>query len=205
MVARARTGHHVWVILAASSLLWSMFLVAAPEPAAPVPDAAYTRRVNWIARGVGVGIRQGLWGAGFGQSLHVDVPFGRRVGQFAGLRVHGMVVHPTSLVDYDRYDPVVFGALELFGRSPVMAGLVRLYGGGGVFAGGRPRPTAQGRAWGIAGGGHLGIEFFAWPRSSFSVEIGGQGPVHALDLDAGASVLGGINFYLGRDPDRARR
>lgn len=167
-----------------------------PAPVAPVPDAAYADRVNRAARGIGIGIHQGLWGTGFGQRLHVDLPFGRRVGQFWGLRVQGTIVHPMR--DFGRYDPVVFGGVEMFGRSPVMAGIVRIYGGGGVFIGGRPLPTDEGRAWGLAGGGHMGIEAFSTPRMSFSIEVGGQGPVHALNLDAGASVMGGMNFYFGR-------
>jgi hypothetical protein len=182
-----------------SSIALPLLLLAPssdPAPVAPMPDAAYADRVNRAARGVGVGLHQGLWGSGFGQRLHVDLPFGRRVGQFWGLRVQGTFVHPDR--HFDRWDPVAFGGLEMFGRSPVMAGIVRVYGGGGVFAGGRPLPTSEGRRWGISGGGHMGIEVFSMPRMSFSVEVGGQGPVHALNLDAGASVMGGVNFYLGR-------
>ena len=66
------------------------------------------------------------------------------------------------------------------------------------FVGGRPFPTAEGSDYGIAGGGHMGLEVFVTPRMSFSVEVGGQGPVHALDHDAGAHVLGGFAFYFGR-------
>jgi hypothetical protein len=167
-----------------------------PEPVAPVLDAAYSSRVNRRARGLGIGLNQGLWGQSFGQSLHLDIPFGRRVGQFFGMRVQGTFVHAPARTP--GWDPTVFGGLELFGRSPVMGGVVRIYGGGGVFAGGRPLPTDRGRHWGVAGGGHMGIEAFAQPFMSFSVEIGGQGPVHALGYDAGASVMGGINFYFGR-------
>lgn len=124
-----------------SVLLLSLALVSDPEPVAPVPDASYSLRVNRAARGVGIGIRQGLWGSGFGQSLHVDVPFGKRVGQFFGMRLQGTVDYPM----HGPFDPVVFGGLEIFGRSPVIGGIARVYGGGGVFAGGRPHPTADGR------------------------------------------------------------
>jgi len=165
-----------------------------PEPVAPVADAAYSQAVNRSARGLGFGIDQGIYGGAFGQRLHLDVPFGRRVGQFFGLRVQGTVAYNVR----GAFDPVAMGGLELFGRSPVMGGIVRVYGGGGVFVGGRFAPGVEGRRFGIAGGGHMGIEAFAMPRMSFSVEIGGQAPVHALGLDAGASVLGGINFYFGR-------
>lgn len=171
-----------------------------PEPVAPVLDRAYSLRVNRRARGVGIGLRQGLWGNAFGQSLHIDVPFGRRVGQFFGARVQGTIAHSTSELDdgSERWDPVTFGGLELFGRSPVMGGVVRIYGGGGLFVGARPIPTPDGKKFGIGGGGHMGIEAFANDRMSFSVEVGGQSPVHGLSHDAGASVMGGINFYFGR-------
>jgi len=169
---------------------------ARPEPVAPVLDREHSLRVNRRARGLGIGVSQGLWGRSFTQQLRLDIPFGVRVGQFFGLRAHGTFVH--SAPGDAAFDPVVFGGLELFGRSPVMGGVVRIYGGGGVFAGARPNPTDRGRRWGISGGGHMGIEAFASPRMSFSVEIGGQGNVHALGLDAGPSVMGGVNFYFGR-------
>ena len=51
---------------------------------------------------------------------------------------------------------------------------------------------------GASGGGHMGLEAFATPRMSVSVEIGGQGAVHGLGLDGGASVMGGVNFWFGR-------
>lgn len=165
-----------------------------PEPVAPVADAAYSQAVNRSARGLGLGIHQGLYGSAFAQRLHLDVPFGRRVGQFFGLRVQGTVGYNVR----GAFDPVAFGGVELFGRSPVMGGLVRIYGGGGVFVGGRFAPRVEGARLGVAGGGHMGIEAFATPRMSFSVEVGGQAPVHALGLDAGASVMGGINLYFGR-------
>ena len=181
-------------------LLSTLAAVPAPEPIAPLPDQAYATDVNRRARGLGLGFAQGYWGGAFGQSLRADIPFGKRVGQFFGLRLHATVVHSSSTLSdgRKRYDPTLFGGAELFGRSPVMGGLVRAYGGGGVFVGGRPFPTAEGSDYGIAGGGHMGLEVFVTPRMSFSVEVGGQGPVHALDHDAGAHVLGGFAFYFGR-------
>ena len=195
----------------ASQLLLSTLTLAHPDagsevaarsddPVAPIADRSYSLRVNRRARGVGLGFRQGLWGKGFGQSLHLDIPFGRRVGQFFGTRVHGTIVHASSeLADGgERWDATAFGGLELFGRSPVMGGIVRIYGGGGIFVGGRPYPTSEGARYGIAGGGHMGIEAFASPLMSFMIEVGGQGPTHGLSHDAGASVVGGMAFYFGR-------
>ncbi|MEM6995778.1 MAG: hypothetical protein AAF721_35035 [Myxococcota bacterium] len=171
-----------------------------PEPVAPVPDRDYSLRVNRRARGLGIGFSQGLWGRGFGQTLRFDIPFGRRVGQFFGARLAGTIVHAEStLADgAKRWDPSVFGAVELFGRSPVMGGIVRVYGGGGLHFGGRPVPTPQGAKVAVGGGGHMGIEAFASPRVAFSVEIGGQRGVHGLGHDGGASVMGGVNLYFGR-------
>ncbi|MCX4239273.1 hypothetical protein OEB96_01510 [Paraliomyxa miuraensis] len=165
-----------------------------PDIVAPMPDARYSVMVNRRARGVGLGFHQGLWGRGLGQSLHLDVPFGRRTGQFFGMRLAGTVVHGEA---EGRYDPVGFGHVELFGRSPVIAGVVRAYGGGGVLIGGRLHPEITGPRYGLAGGGHFGLEAFIAPRVSISMEVGAQGPVHALGLDAGARVVGGVNVWLG--------
>jgi hypothetical protein len=184
-------------LLLLTSLAMARATPRGPEPVAPVLDQAYSTRVNRRARGLGFGLRQGLWGPGnFAQSLHLDIPFGRVIGQFFGMRVHATFVHPPH--DTPGWDPTLFGGVELFGRSPVIGGVVRIYGGGGLFVGGRPLPTSLGRHWGISGGGHMGIEAFAAPMMSFSVEVGGQGNVHALGYDAGPSVMGGINFYFGR-------
>ncbi len=187
-------------MLATLLLHTTLAAVPAPEPVAPVPDQEYSTAVNRRARGFGLGFSQGYWGGAFGQSLRADIPFGKRVGQFFGLRVHGTVVHSRSTLDdgRERYDPSIFGGVELFGRSPVIGGIVRAYGGGGVFAGGRPLPTPDGSNYGIGGGGHMGIEAFLNPSMSFSIEVGGQAPVHALDHDAGAHVMGGMTFYFGR-------
>ena len=171
-----------------------------PEPVAPVLDRAYSLKVNRYARGIGIGFHQGLWGEGFGQRLHLDLPFGRRIGQFFGARVSGTLVHLESprAGGGSRWDPSVFGGVELFGRSPVWGGILRVYGGGGVYVGGRPNPTPEGARYAVGGGGHMGIEAFAAPRVGFSIEVGGQSPIHGLLRDGGASVMGGVNLYFGR-------
>ena len=171
-----------------------------PEPVAPTLDREYSLKVNRYARGIGIGMHQGLWGDGFGQRLHLDLPFGRRIGQFFGARVSGTLVHLESPLPGggNRWDPSVFGGVELYGRSPVWGGILRVYGGGGVYFGGRPNPTPQGARYAVGGGGHMGIEAFAAPRVAFSIEVGGQSPIHGLYRDGGASVMGGVNFYFGR-------
>jgi hypothetical protein len=159
----------------------------------PMPTREYVEGMNRRARGVGLGYDNGLWGQGFMQGLKVDIPFGKRVGQFLGLRVRSMFVHTTE----DAYDPVINSGLELFGRGPVFYGIVRMYGGGGCWIGIRPVPTDEGGTWAITGGGHVGFELFYVSRSSFTFEFGGQGSGHHLDLDAGASVVAGVALYLG--------
>lgn len=158
-------------------------------------DERYIDRINRNLRGVGVGFDQGLWGSGFGQSLKVSIPFGKRVGQFFGLRVRGLAVYGPG----QGLDPVFGGGLEIFGRTPVFLGLLRAYGGGGAWATTRPLiPEGDTTARsGIGGGGHFGLEIVISPRTTFTFEIGGQSPTHARGLDGGASVTGGIMLYLG--------
>ncbi len=165
-----------------------------PDVIAPLPDLDYAMRVNRYARGVGIGFNQGIWGEGFGQSLSVDLPFGRRIGQFFGARLAGTFVH----VRGDKgYDPVGFGHIDLFGRSPVMAGLVRAYGGGGIRLGGHVTPANRAESFAFTGGGYFGLELFAAPRVSFNVEVGVQGPIHVAALDAGGSATAGVKIWLG--------
>ena len=108
------------------------------------------------------------------------------------------------------YDPVVMPSIEFFYRTPVLGGIVRLYGGGGFWVGFRPfamdvddpatdlDETAVMNSIPFVGGGHYGMEIFAKPNKAFFIEIGGQGPAHALWVDAGASILAGSVWYLGK-------
>jgi hypothetical protein len=160
-----------------------------------MPTPEYVESINEKWRGFGIGYDNGLWGRGFAQGIKLDIPFGLRVGQFIGLRIRSVIVHP--LEHGAPYDPVFDNGIEIFGRGPVLLGVLRLYGGGGVWVGIRPSPTAEGRSWGIGGGGHVGIEGRMAERVSLTFEIGGQGPAHALGLDSGASIMGGTMVYLG--------
>ncbi len=172
--------------------------VATAEPA---PIGVFRPgQINWIQRrwsGVGVGYDNGLWGGHYGQSLKVSLPFGRRLGQFMGLRLRVGAVHYHNADNH--YDPVLNFGGELFGRSPVWWGVLRVYGGGGLWAGIRPNPTAEGRDMAFGGGGHFGVEAFASPFMSFTFEIGGQAPGHDLGIDGGGSAMGGVMFYFGRN------
>ena len=143
------------------------------------------------AEGFGIAVDNGLWGTGFASGLRLEIPFHRHFG----LRARGLIAYgPATQPDFD---PAVFGGVEIFGRGPVILGLARLYGGGGVHIGGRPNPADDGDGFGVSGGGHMGIELFMSPNLSYSVEVGGQGGVHALHYDSGASVMGGMTFYIG--------
>lgn len=173
-----------------------------PAERAPAPvlgprfDDAHVDRINRNLRGFGFGFDQGLWGQAMGQTLKIVIPFGKRVGQFLGARLRGMSAFD---VRRDGLDPVFGGGLELFGRSPVYLGLVRIYGGGGVWVGGRPgKPAGDAtRAYGVTGGGHFGVEFILSSRTTMTFELGGKGPTHALLLDAGATATAGVMVYLG--------
>ena len=191
---------------------------AAPEAAPPaqqVREQSITRtpgtfsddQIRWINRrwsGVGVGFDNGLWGGKYGPSIKVSIPFGRNIGRFLGMRVRGMIVHHSDDVA-DQFDPVVNVGGELFGRSPVWWGVLRVYGGGGLWAGIRPNPTSSGARYRLGGGGFVGLEAFAAPFMAFTFEVGGQAPGHGLGVDAGGSAVGGMIFYFGRNQTRWSR
>ena len=147
--------------------------------------------------GIGVGYDNGLWGNEFGQTLKVSIPFGKNLGRFMGLRLRGGLIHHNDDLN-DQFDPVVNVGAELFGRGPVWNGMLRVYGGGGLWAGIRPNPTSVGQKVALGGGGHFGLEVLAAPFMSFTFEIGGQSPAHDLGHDGGASAMGGVMFYFGR-------
>ena len=87
------------------------------------------------------------------------------------------------------------GGVELFGRGPVMLGVLRTYGGGGITYG---APIGVDATPAVGGGGHYGVEVIAAPRMSFTFEVGGQAPLAASEVDGGAHVMAGATFYLGR-------
>ncbi len=172
--------------------------------APPLPSRERIADINRVWRGVGIGYANGLFGQGFGQSLRVDVPFGRKVGQFFALRAEGRFIHPPPNTP-SPYDPAVTTGLMLIGRGPVWGGLFRVYGGAGAWLGIRPNPDVQGKDFGVAGGGFFGTEVLVTRRMSFTFEVGGQGPSHiGRKDDAGASVMGGLMVYLGALGKRAR-
>lgn len=167
--------------------------VVAPPP----PDLERIAEINRKWRGVGIGLSNGLFGQSFAQGLRVDIPFGRRVGQFAGMRVEGRYVQPPAGTP-GPYDPLITTGLGFWGRGPVWQGLFRVYGGGEAWVGIRPRTAAGGERVGFGGGGYVGTEFLVSDRFAFHFEIGGHGPTHRLRKDdAGARAMAGFTVYLG--------
>lgn len=165
---------------------------AAPDPVVAELDEDFVRAVNARWRGLGMGYDNGLWGNVFAQGIKADVPFGPKVGQFAGLRLRGLMLHSGA---GETYEPAFMGGAEIFGRGPVLAGIVRVYGGGGLWYG--AEVTVEDGTTGLAGGGHFGIEALAWERGSFSFEVGGQSGIDGGGPGMGASVMAGTTVYLG--------
>lgn len=178
--------------------------VVEAQPVTRAPGTFSAAQIGWINRrwsGVGVGYDNGIWGGKFGQSIKVMIPFGRDVGRFVGLRVRGAMVHHVDDA-MDQFDPVINAGVEFIGRSPVWWGVLRVYGGGGAWAGIRPNPTSLGAQYRIGGGGFFGFEAFAAHFMAFTLEVGGQAPGHGLGIDGGGSVMGGMMFYFGRNEAR---
>jgi hypothetical protein len=162
----------------------------------PLATQQHVSEMNDRLAGVGIGFDMGLWGDRFANGLKVDVPLGTgRLGQFFGVRLRGLVVHD----DFEgRFQPVAAGGVELFGRSPVQLGALRVYGAGGLYYGATMNTLSGDAAPELVGGGHFGVEFAANKRQTFSFEVGGQGPISDREFDAGASVMAGTTIYLGK-------
>ncbi len=158
---------------------WMVLAAAAAEP----PTARWD--------GVGVGYDHGLWGTRFAQSVSVDVPVGPERGRYSGVRLRAQQLVPVA----DRGAWRGGGGVELFGRGPVLLGILRVYGGGGVWT----HATLDGDlAW--SGGGHYGLEARLSERSTFRFEIGGQGG--SDPTASGASAVAGMCVWLGRGDSR---
>ena len=78
----------------------------------PTISEEHVRDINRKWAGVGIGYHNGLWGQGFAQGLKLDIPFGRKVGQHFGMRLHGTLVHPPPGTG-GIYDPVINTGLEI--------------------------------------------------------------------------------------------
>jgi len=155
-------------------------------------DVDYVRDVHQSARRVSLGYDQGMLGEGqFTQGLKLQIPF----GQFAGMRLRPMWMHART---NDAYDAAMGGRIDFYGSSPILLGVVRLYGGGGPQIGYRPfyDTSDPGDQTALGLGGFFGWEFFVSRNYTFSLEVGGQSPLHGAGLGAGASVMAGMNFFF---------
>lgn len=150
--------------------------------------------INQSARHVSVGYDQGVWGndAPFIQGLKVTIPFDLHWG----MRVRPLVLHANA-PDGD-YDPALIGRIDLYGSTPVLGGIVRVYGGGGPQIGYRPGygPSSAGEELNVGGGGFFGFEFFLSRRTTFHLEVGGQSAAHGRGLGDGHSTMAGVNWYF---------
>lgn len=165
----------------------------------------YINAVNLKAEGFGIGYEVGY--------LAPSVSFGMKclapIGDTWGLEFR--VSMPQGYMQFD-YDPCVNFAVGYFKRTPVFMGLFRVYFGGWFHMGYRIRviedeknPNAKepmmdekNKRIGFAGGGKVGVEFFVSENKAYFIEVGGQGPGHALQYDAGGLVMTGATFYFGK-------
>lgn len=178
-------------------------LIKEPRRTGPMPTQEYIKKVNLVAEGVGVGYEIGFWQPSVAMGIRVSVPLGKK--KHVGMQFR--VFMPMCELE-GRFDPVLNFGIEWFYRTPVFLGIVRIYVGGGLWAGIRPRTFSDDQKdealfdkkyarFGFAGGGKFGFEFFVKPKKSYFIEIGGQGPGHALKKDMGAHVMAGSVWYFG--------
>jgi hypothetical protein len=135
--------------------------------------------------GIALAYDAGLWGSAWTQSIRARLPLH---DQF-GVATRGLIAFP----DVGDETLIHLGArLELYGHTPVMLNVIRLYGGGGPQLFYPVDEAGDGEArWG--GGGHFGFEFFISPGFSWILEIGGNGS--SIEELTGATVMAGLNLY----------
>ncbi len=164
----------------------------------------YINKVNLTAEGVGFGYEVGYWAPSVAFGMKCLAP----VGDSWGLEFR--LFMPQGYMQFD-YDPCVAFAIGYYRRTPVFMGLFRAYFGGYFHVGYRikvvedeknpnakePMMDEKNKRIGFAGGGKIGLEFFVSESKSYFIEVGGQGPAHALQYDAGGMVMAGAIFYFG--------
>lgn len=139
---------------------------------------SYMRDVNQVASNrVTLGYDMGLYGAGWGQGLRLRIPF----ADHFGLRLRSIWFHgATRPASFDRsgYDPSLVGRVGLYGTSPVLLGVVRLYGGGGPQFAYRPfyDDSSVGSRGTLSLAGVTGFKISAGPITRRSSKSAGRGP-----------------------------
>lgn len=155
-----------------------------PPPAPPEMSMSDDR-----GRGLGLGFDGGWVGTHYASGLRLDVPL---VGQRFGLRLRTTTAY-TDPAEVDGFSPTNGGALEMWARSPVMGDVVRFYGGGGPHV-----AIDHTHELAIGGGGHFGLELLPLRKLGITVELGRHWGHGALAATRGASLMGGVVIYLGR-------
>jgi hypothetical protein len=184
----------VFVALFASTAAGQEPTTTSVPPSGASSDAApLALALPWTApsgRGLAFSYENGAFGQAWEQGLKFQIPLIERLA----INIRPMVLvrfqtdlDPTSSV-------AVGGRLELIGRTQVLLNLIRIYGGGG----GGPFVNVTGPSKGKVtgeGGGQFGVEFFLVPRSSFYLEIGGNGCGAVTGVCGGATAVAGVSLY----------
>lgn len=166
--------------------------VVEPAPVAPVPLTLPLGPAPLPpGPGVAIGYENGLWGANFAQGLRARFPFSDRWG----LVLKAVITHPT---DHSHNVMPHYGGwkLELFGASKPILDVARVYGGGGFVVTTKVLGTGGDKDVHYGLGGYFGLEVFMTRHAAFFVEIGGSSNPDATA--AGATVIAGLQWYLGR-------
>jgi len=161
---------------------------------------------NTLGYSLGVGGTGSVWGINFnfmayqrsdGSGLNLRFTSRMNFGSFAHIK-NGL------------FDPIWYNGMHFLWQSRPISNLFRLYGGGGVWYGWRPRTLTDPdncylprgkmcsgleKSGAISGGGFTGIEFFDNVRTYF-IEIGAQGAAHPNRMDGGLFLHAGSNFFL---------
>jgi hypothetical protein len=175
----------------------------AEEQPAPAPAQGDYLRIPWTGEsgtGVGFGYENGLWGPAFGVGVRVKVPlpWWGESERYKRSKEDKGPYYPwgVALRGVTTDNPSYVGArLDLFGQSPTLLNLVRIYGGGGpqVFAVHTTEKLSS-ASWGV--GGAFGFEFFFARSTGFFIEVGGTylDTAYVHDL-TGAAIVAGMNVY----------
>ncbi len=175
--------------------------------ASPEYTKEYVNKVNRIAESFGLGYEIGYWAPSVAIGINALVP----VGDTWGMEFRFFSPQGYMSVPYKKgYDPTLSFSIGYFKRTPVFMGLIRVYFGGYMSVGYRIRDVEpnihakepimdkKNERIGFAGGGKLGIEFFVSEKKAYFIEVGGQGPTHAYQYDAGGMVMAGAHIYFGK-------
>lgn len=171
-------------------LLLALVATLIPLTARGDDSAAVSAALPWTrpsGQGVAIGVDNAMWAGKYAHSARVRVP----LGVHWAIVLRPVLVHGIDLEPY-RIDGL-FRA-EIAGGSAVYFNVLRVYGGGGPHVG-TQLTGVDTRELIVGVGGHVGIETFFAPRSSFYFEIGASGDSADTFTD-GATVAGGMMLYL---------